>query len=203
MRTLGKVTIDGTLLGGEGFGSGAVISGGTIDAIKLGARLTTGAAIQGGSGAVSGTIFAHGSITNIYMLKGVAGGSGAGSGSIQAEGTIGQVFIAGDLAGGTGVESGSIFSHENASAARPIAGNIGTVTITGSLIGAAERSALIEADGALGRAFVFSMLGGTGADSASIITGAGLLPTGRTASISVSGIMEAGLTHQGAEIRIG
>ena len=203
VRTLGNVTIDGALVGGEGSGSGSIISGGTIAAVKIGAGLNSGVAIQGGIGAVSGTIFAHGNIASVTTLRTVAGGSGAGSATIQADGTIGFVSITGNLTGGTGVESASIFSHENATAARPIAGNIGVVSITGGLIGGAERSGLIEADGALGRAIIGSILGGTGALSGSIVTGAGLLRTGPTTSISVGGLIEDGSGANSGAIYIG
>lgn len=203
VKMLGNVTIGGALIGGEGAGSGALVSGGTIAAVRIGTSLTTGSAIQGGIGALSGTVFAHGGIASVTVLRTVAGGSGAGSASIQAEGTIGFVSITGNLTGGTGVESATIFSHENATAARPIAGNIGTISITGSLIGGAERSGLIEADGALGRATIGAISGGSGAFSGSIITGAGFLWPGVTGSIAVNGLIEAGLGTHTASIQVG
>ena len=194
VKTLGNVTLVGALTGGEGIGSGSIISGGTIAAVKIGTGLTSGVAIQGGIGAVSGTVFAHGAIASVTALRGITGGTGAGSASIQAGGSLGFVSIAGDVTGGTGVESASIFSHEDADAARPIAGNIGTVSITGKLKGVGARSAFIKADGGLGRAILGSM------EDGAIVSGAGDVRAGATASIAVQGAIDGGAIHIGARL---
>ena len=194
VKALGNVTLSGALLGGEGTGSGSIISGGTIATVKIGTGLTSGLAIQGGIGAVSGTVFAHGAITSVTTLRGIAGNVGAGSASIQAGGLLGFVSITGDVTGGSGAESASIFSHENASAARPVAGIIGTVSITGKLQGMGERSALIEADGRLGRAILGSI------EDGAIVSGAGLVRSGPTASILVHGSIDGGAIHIGGRL---
>ena len=194
VRSLGNVTVVGALGGGEGNGSGAIFSGGTIAAVKIGTGLATGVAVQGGIGALSGTIFANGGITSVTTLRGVTGGSGAGSASIHADGNLGSVSITGDLTGGTGVGSASIFSHENATAARPIAGNIGTVSITGKLKSVGARSGLIEADGVLGRAILGSI------EDGAIVSGAGFVRPGPTASISVTGLIDGGTIQIGGRL---
>ena len=203
VRTLGSVTIGGALTGGDGISSGTIRSGGSIAAVLVGTALQSGLAIEGGNGALSGTIFAESGISIVAALRGVAGGVGAGSASIHATGLLGRVVILGDLAGGAGAESGAIFSHENATAARPVAGDIGTVTITGNLLGAGERSALIEADGILGRATVGAIQGGTGAFSGAIVSGAGFVRSGPTAFIVVGGTIEGGSGNQSGTIEIG
>ncbi len=203
VRSLGNVMINGALIGGEGVSSGDILSGGTMASVQIGSSLTAGFAIEGGIGALSGTMYAHGSIENVSTFRGVQGGSGAGSASIQAEGLIRNVTIRGDLAGGTGAESASILSHENASALRPIAGDIGTVTITGTLMGAGQRTGLVEADGILGRATIGAIHGGGGSFSGSLVSGAGFVRPGATASITVAGLVEGGTGDHSGFIQIG
>lgn len=203
VKALGNVSLGGALIGGEGIGSGSIASAGTIGAVRLGTALSSGLAVQGGAGALSGSITAHGTIASVTSLRGITGGSGAGSASIQSDGLLGVVSITGDLTGGSGAESASIFSHENANAARPFAGNIGTVVVTGKLAGVGAHSALIEADGAIGRAILGSMQGGAGESSGSIVSGAGFLRTGPTASIVVAGAIEGGAGARSGAIEIG
>ena len=190
-RSLGDVNVLGALIGGEGDGSGAIRSGGSIGALKI------GGALQGGIGLLSGSLSAGGAIESIAISRGVAGGDGISSATIQSHGRIGTIAISGDLAGGAGAGSASILSHELASAASPVAGEIGSVTISGKLIGTAERTALIQADGKISKITVGAIKGGPGPFNAAIISGAGFINPGATKSIVVNGLIEGGLDHSG------
>ena len=202
-RTLGSVSLQGAMLGGEGNGSGSIVSGGTMASVRVGSSLQSGVAVQGGVGALSGTIFSDGSIASVGIYRGVEGGVGAGSGSIQSLGLLRNIVILGDLAGGSGAESGSILSHEIASVARPVPGDIGSVRVIGNLVGAGDRTAMIQADGILGRAIVGGIQGGPGSYSAAIVSGSGYVRTGATAFIAVAGAVEGGAGDHSGSITIG
>jgi hypothetical protein len=202
-RDLGDVTISGALLGDEGISSGAIVSGGRMDTVQIGAALSMGPAMQGGVGALSASIYSGGKIASVLVFRGVEGGVGANSASIQSHGLLGSVEIRGDLIGGTGVEGASILSHENAIAANPIAGKIGSIIVTGKLGGAAERSGFVQADGQLVSAHVGSIEGGTGSYSGAIVSGAGFVKPGATQSITVDGVVEGGNGDHSGYIEIG
>ncbi len=203
VRSLGDVTLLGALIGSDGDGSGAIRSGGAIGNVKVGTALQTGLAMQGGLGSLSGAIFAGGSIGIIIVTGGIAGGDGTGSASIQAHGLIPAVTIFGDLAGGTGIGSASIVSHELASNAKPVAGRIGGVFMSGKLVGSADRTALIQADGKIGNVSVGAIQGGAGSYSGAIVTGAGFVKPGATTSIRVNGLIEGGAGDHSGYIEIG
>ena len=196
---MGSVFIGGQLAGGQGIGSGAILSGGALGVVRIGSSLQSGTAIEGGFGAFSGSIVANGPITSVTAARALHGGIGPASASIQSEGAIGSVTILGDLVGGTGAESSSILARENASAAHPVAGSIGSVKITGTLLGGGDRSALIKADGILGSATIGAIHGGIGTFSGAIVSGAGFVESGPTAFIAVTGTIEGGFgNHSGA-----
>lgn len=94
--SLGKLSIKGALVGGGGASSGAVEAEG-----KLGSLNVT--AIQGGSGALSGSVRSGSSVDqdgaagSLRVAHGVTGGAGAGSGEIQVDGNLGSLFVGGDL----------------------------------------------------------------------------------------------------------
>ena len=190
-------------MGDEGNGSGEIRSGGNIGAVKIGTALTSGLAMQGGNGALSGAIFAGGAIEKVTVFRGVEGGVGAGSASIQSHGLIGSVSISGDLTGGTGAGSASILSHELSSIARPVAGEIGSIFISGKLDGEGDRTALIQADGRLGKVTVAAIEGGTGSYSGAIVSGAGFVKPGATSFINVTGMVEGGAGDHSGYIEIG
>jgi hypothetical protein len=200
---LGDVTVGGALLGDEGVSSGTIVSGGHIGAVQIGASLSTGPSMQGGVGALSGSVFGGGKIESLLMFRGIEGGVGAGSASIQSHGLLGSVEIRGDLMGGTGVESASILSHENAFKAHPIAGKIGSVVVMGKLGGAAARTGYVQADGQLVSAHVGSIEGGTGSYSGAIVSGAGFVQAGATSSVVVDGVVEGGNGDHSGYIEIG
>ncbi len=203
VRSLGDVTVLGALIGSDGDGSGAIRSGGAIGNVKIGTALQSGLAMHGGVGSLSGAIFAGGAIKGITVSRGVAGDDGDGSASIQSHGLIGTVAITGDVTGGAGAGSASILSHELVSSAHPVAGEIGSVSISGKLSGSTDRTALIQADGKIGKISVGAIQGGTGSYSGAIVSGAGFVKPGATASITVSGLVEGGAGDHSGYIEIG
>ena len=70
-------------------------------------------------------------------------------------------------------------------------------------MGAGDRTALVQADGILGRATIGAIQGGVGAFSGAIISGAGLVRPGATASISIVGLIEGGAGNRSGSIEIG
>ena len=202
-RSLGNVTLTGPLIGGEGNSSGAIGSGGSIGVVTVGAEVTASLAMQGGIGALSGSIFAGGAIGSVTIFQGVEGGVGPGSASIQSHGLLGSVAIGGDLTGGTGTGSASIFSHEISSIARPVAGDIGSVSISGTLAGDGDRTAFIQADGKLGSVTAAGITGGAGSYSGAIVSGVGLVSRGATSFITVAGMVEGGNGDHSGYVEIG
>ena len=202
-RDLGNITVSGALAGGDGVGSGAITSGGALTTVEIGALVNSGAAVQGGAGALSGAIIAGTTIASVKTFHGITGGGGAGSASIQAHGLIGSVSITGDLAGGTGAGSASIVSHEILAAAKPVPGDIGTVTISGKMLGVGDRSALVQADGRLTSVATDEIRGGAGSFSGAIVTGAGLVKDGTTSSITVTEAIKGGSGDHSGYIEIG
>lgn len=139
---LGTVLVKGAIVGGGGSFSGAILSTKSMQSIEINGALTGGAgedsgevgtaatlntilvkgAVTGGTGELSGVILATANIASATLADGLAGGSGIGSGEIGAGGSVLSVSITGNM-DHAGIESGA---------------NIGTVTITGSLLDGSE-----------------------------------------------------------------
>jgi hypothetical protein len=137
-----SVTVGGAILGGGGKNSGQVSAGGSIGPVKI------GHGIVGSSGIGSGGIFAGKSLGNVTLGGSLVGGLGGGSGSIQGVSSIGQVNITGDVNGSSGTPYSALIKSEYGTIAglsvtgsfsgtilANHGGNIGVVSIGGSIIG--------------------------------------------------------------------
>jgi hypothetical protein len=133
---IGSLTISGGVIGGSGDGSGEVFSGGGITKASVGDLI-------GGAGQASGSIvsdYALGAITVTgtgagVTTHGIIGGSGVDSGQVSAGTTLKSLVVKGSLQGGSNTGSGAILSHSVFSASGDIQGDIGSISITGSVIG--------------------------------------------------------------------
>ncbi len=159
---LGSVTISHGIVGGAGPNSGSVIADGRILNISLGSESAAiPAAIQGGTGTYSGSIFSSATIGTVKIIGDILGGGAANSGSIQATGNLTSVNVIGSVFGGTADFTGSILSHDATSVDGPKPGNIGKVTVSGALVGGVGfHSGAIEAEGNLGTVTVGSISDG-------------------------------------------
>lgn len=120
---IGRVTIGGSLIGGDTDRSGLVEAGGTIGTVSI------GGSIMGGAGEDSGQIASTaGSLNSVTVRGSLIGGAGTGSGAISALRNIGSVSVQGDLIGAPGASSGSILSLSATETTRRIA-------IGGSVVG--------------------------------------------------------------------
>jgi hypothetical protein len=213
---IGSLTVSGGIFGGTGDGSGEVFSGGGITKATVGD-------IIGGAGQSSGSIvsdYALGAIKVTAAGKGVPthgiiGGTGDDSGQISAGTTMASVSVKGSLLGNAGTGSGSIVSNSVFSDSGDIQGNIGRISITGSITGGtAANSGQISAAGNLRSVTVGgnvtgalasgtgSILAGvdlaasTGGDITTLKIGGTLqganVPAGQSGAINGSGYIEAG-----------
>ena len=114
-----------------------------------------------------------------------------------------ELEICGDLAGGTGAGSASILSHELSSSASPAAGEIGSVSISGKLVGTADRTAFIQADGKISKVSVGAIQGGVGSFSGAIVSGTGFINPGATKFITVTGLVAGGAGDHSGSIELG
>jgi len=212
---IGSLTVSGGIFGGSGTGSGEVFSGGGINKAIVGD-------IIGGAGQSSGSIvtdYAVGAITVTGTGKGVAthgiiGGVGPDSGQISAGTALASVIVKGSLLG-NGVGSGAIVSHSSFSDSGDIQGDIGRISITGSITGGtAANSGQISAAGNLKTVSVGGSVTGTlasgtggilagvdlaattGGDITTLKIGGTLqganVPAGQSGAINGSGYIEAG-----------
>jgi len=152
-----SVTVNGSLLGGDGLRS-ASISAASLGAVKI------GGSVLGGLGEDSASIRSGSSITSVTIGGSVIGGGGINSAYISANDRLGAVKIGRDLIGGDLNNSGRI-DGENA---------LLSVTIGGSVIGGAGNfSGRISSDeGATGSVKIGGHVrGGGGEKSGSIEAG--------------------------------
>lgn len=145
---IGAVTVKGSILGGGGQQSGAIEAGGLIGKVAI-----TGS-IFGGKSDVpanerSGIVHSDTGITGVVLGGSLIGGTQQSSGVISTSGNIGTVAILGSVRGGdAGTTSGAIV----------VGGNAGAIKITGDLLGgAAEHSGYVSI---AGNAASISILGG-------------------------------------------
>jgi hypothetical protein len=149
---IGDVSV-GSLVGGAGIRSGAIISTGEAGKIRIADDLI------GGSGVRSGAVFTVGKTISVSVGGEVAGGASADSGSIASFGSIGTVLVEGDLNGGAGAGSGTISSDAR------FGGALGKVTVLGSVIGADGAISGQIAAPKIGDVSVNAFIGGAGAQS--------------------------------------
>ena len=130
---IGHITIDGDFTGGSGPESGVIsANSGSIGTIHI------GGSINGGSGQESAIISVTGSIGSLQVLGSINGGTGLDSGLVSVSNNIGNVAVTGSITGGS---AGTAADSVTLAAAVPgvsgaiEAGQIGAITIGGSLIG--------------------------------------------------------------------
>jgi hypothetical protein len=136
--SIGSLTIYGSLIGGAGDDSAAIIdseaighvtllpnggsdagsilggagsASGEISALSLGTVSIAGQ-ISGSTGANSAIVTASQSIGSV-SIGGIIGAAGNGSGQISAGTTIGSVHVTGAIVGGAGTSAGSIFATDS------------------------------------------------------------------------------------------
>ncbi len=125
---LNSVTIGGSLQGGDGEFSGEIASIGNIGMVTIGHDL------RGGLGSQSGVIESSGGKIGAVVIGGSTFYRGAGDATISMRGDIGAIKIGGDIHVGT-------FIGAN--------GKIGSITVNGSMGGAAFVGVRIVAQGKL------------------------------------------------------
>lgn len=178
---LRNLTIEGTLRGGETQLSGSIQVTGTLKSAMIGD-------IVGGSGLLSGAVFAddstRASIGSVHVLGGILGGGGERSGGILAS-KIGKVVVEESVTGGSSSLSGSIVSF----------GALGTVKVGGSVVGGQGGDSGRVEGAAVGRVELGgSIKGGAGSGSGAVISGNDLR------SISVAGDLIGGAGAESGSI---
>ena len=133
-KAMQSVQIIRNLSGGAGNDSGEVGTAADLGTVKIGGSL------NGGAGKLSGAILAAGNITSVTVANGIIGGSGADSGQIGSGKTIQSITVNGNVSGspsGAIVAGGSIQSVNitGTDFNGPVfsGGSIGTVTIGGEI----------------------------------------------------------------------
>ena len=119
---IGKITINGGVVGGAGRLSGVIETDGDGTDGDMNTVIINGT-LRGGEGQNSGLVFSSGAINSI-SVGALQGGPGKLSGSISSELGIESVVINGNVDGGAGDFSGQI-----------VGGNIKSVSIAGSIRG--------------------------------------------------------------------
>ena len=144
----GRITIDGSLIGGDFVDAMHTASNSGSISIRHDLRsLSIGEDVRGGTGRGSGNIFVVGSLHNVSIGDDFTGASSTAdlkvvnSGYLQAA-NIGRLTIGGDLRagadGGAGIDTSGAVRAQHA---------IGSVTIGGDFMGDATNPALITAVG--------------------------------------------------------
>lgn len=211
---VGSLLVTGNVIGGNGEGSGGLLSNAATDSVEIQGNLqggsgafsgavrtdgalktvTVGGSVIGGTGSESGLIDAEGKLTTVRIGTSIIGGVGDASGTVQSTISVGTVTIGQNLQGGAGAASGSILSS----------GDISRVTINGSLIGGSgDFSGSIETASEFGEAdittvtIVGNLSGGSGVNSAQIFS-SGFLKTVTIGNIiGGSGTNSAGISADG------
>jgi hypothetical protein len=116
---IGPVKIGGDLQGGEGTGSGS------IHGITGIASLNIGGSVAGYSGPGSGSIYSNlGEIGNVKIGRSLTGGSGLISGRLYADQRIGNVTIGGDVVAGAGAQTGEVYCNAGSMGALKVSGSL-------------------------------------------------------------------------------
>lgn len=167
---IGTVKIGGSIRGGNGVTSGGISSRSEIGAVTIGgsivggterfsgfidvtfggiASVSVGGSLIGGSADLTGFIAAERNIGPVFVKGNIQGGSQAGdlsltySGSIVCGAAIQRVTVGGSLIAGTDNTTG-VYKNNGAIIANE---DIGTVIISGSMIGNDTAAVLISARG--------------------------------------------------------
>ena len=150
---IGSVFIGGSLIGSTVVGPvrGEIISSGDMGPVRIGGNLIGG--VENGGNITA----AFGRLASVTIGGSVMGGSGANSATIFGGASLGPVRIGGDFIGGAGIGSAKISTAM---------GNIQSVTIGGSVLGAGMSSAGISSAGALGPVIIGGNLFGLDTRSA-------------------------------------
>jgi hypothetical protein len=151
-----KLTVGGSLIGGADVNSGEIFTTGNIGNVKIGKHLLGGlnlnsgliqsggqikttsiaGSIIGGLGNSSGEVIMNSDASRVHVKGDLIGNSGLFSASIDnTNGRIGSVKIGGSVVSGLNTESGSI----------RVMGDIGNLTVRGSLIGDDDNGVIISA----------------------------------------------------------
>lgn len=170
---LGKLTINGSLVGGDAGSSGLFTIAGKLGSLKI-----TGD-IRGGTGLSSGRIHATGAITTALVGGAIYGGDGEDSGQIFSAADFGAIIVKGGIIGGGDTDAGALIATGSAksitlgasligrggegSGRISIGVDSGAIKITGNLVGGSgEGSGEIDAGGAIkGVTVTGSVSGGT------------------------------------------
>ncbi len=194
-----SVTIAGSLSGGAGGESGAIIAGSSIGSVKItgsmggqtgtesgfigaGATLASvsiGGALHGGDGASSGAIMAQ-NISKLVTTDDVAGGDGAQSGTVISQTAITSATINGSITAGEGDSSGIVNAAGGALKTIHVVGEVIGAATGGGIMGESIGSVLIGGD--INGGFIRSQ----GAISSVTINGSMLASTSQTTSAFVS-----------------
>ncbi len=213
--TLGKITVSGALLGGDGDSSGTIRSSGRIVSLTIGTTPAAGAPVTdkltGGNGSHSGAVVAFEGIGTATFLGAVQGGAGKNSGSIIAQGAVGTIKISAELTGAGGTGSGSIQVRDIVAGANITPGDLGTVIIGGAVAGnAGDGSGQIMAEGSLKSLTIGGITGQHGIGSGSILIGLGLAALtddftkiGGAGAITINGQLAGGPGSGSGVIEVG
>jgi hypothetical protein len=175
--SIARVTIEGSLIGGDGETSGV------LRANKLG-LVAVQQDVCGGAGSDSGSVVDFGNAASIAVGGSLIGGSAGFSGEVRVDGTAGSITIGHDLQGGRGAFTGIIDGS----------GRIGNVAVGGSVIGGTNRvSGIIRAE-ELGTVTIGrDLIGGSVPDGAPDLPLTGYIESeGRIASVEIGGSIIAG-----------
>ncbi len=212
--SLKDVFVGGDVVGGAGADSGHVGTDGPAG------KWTVGGALRGGAGEFSGSLQAGGAVAGpVLVVEDVVGDAGASSGLIIG-GKLGKVTISGSMFGGTGGNSGQVFSFSSIDGAYlngdlvgnvddtgliEAQGDIGTVSITGSIyggktqVGGTGSGVVRSLGGSLGPVLVLNSLVGGAGDNAGIIRA----DAGSIASLTVGGSVLGGAGARSGNVSSG
>jgi hypothetical protein len=192
-KSLAKLTVGGSMLGGAGTLSAAVQVAGPIGPVKIGGDVR---GTSGGGGQNSGSIAALGSsIASLTIGGSLIGGAGSGSAGSISAGALGAVKIGGDVRGGTTFFSGQLSAQ-----------TIASVTLGGSLVGGtADFTGNVSGLTSLGPVKIAGDIRGGSVSGAASAISTGDIFGGAIGSVSVGGSIYAGkdessgtLTRSGA-----
>lgn len=161
---IGKVTIGGSLVGGNADDS-ARIAGDTIGAVKI------GVSIFGAGGNRSASIASGDTIASVTVGNSIIGGAGEKSGSLEAGNAIGSLKVGRDVVGGAGSASANI----NITLGGSGTNGVGDVTVGGSLLGGGGDMSGVISDIGVGLVPTVKIggdvRGGSGMQSGSLLIG--------------------------------
>lgn len=190
-----SVTVTGGVIGGTGDGSGELFSGGGItkavvgDLVGAGGQFSGSLVSDGALGAISVTGTASGVSTH-----GVIGGAGMNSGQISSGASIKSVTVAGALQGGAGEGSGTIQSHSAFTPDGDTQGDIGSIFITKSITGGtAANTGLISSAGNINSVTVGgSVTGAAFSGTGGVVAGADLITSvgGNITTLKIAGALQ-------------